>query len=118
MSEEKISYGKVDGKVHGNIMELLPEVRGGDMVFELSEEVQNLIAAVRETGKVGKIKLTLKVSPLNKGNADSVKIEDSIDLTLPKPDKKMTIFFTNDKNQLLRDDPKQMKFAFEKKSEK
>jgi len=93
-----------------NLVDVLKEIRGGDFLFEASGDLEKVIAGVRETCKPGKLVLTLKIEPLSKGDVSSVRIVDDSVTKIPKPDKKISIFFTSDDNRLLRDDPRQLKF--------
>lgn len=96
-----------------NLMDIMKDIRAGDFVFEASQELEKVIAGVRETTKAGKLVITLRIEPLSKGDVSTVRVIDDIDAKIPKPDKKNSIFFTSEDNRLLRDDPRQMKMKFQ-----
>ncbi len=101
----------VNAKV--NLLDILKDLRNGDFVFEASQDLEKVIAGVRETMKPGKLTLTLKIELLSKGDVSSIVLLDDSSPTIPKPDKKKSVFFTTEDNRLLRDDPRQMKMKFQ-----
>lgn len=76
---------------------------------ELSDNLHELIARVRETGKKGSLTYTVTVSPLDK-EVYSLKVEDSINLKLPEHDRPTSIFYPDAEGNLSRRDPRQMSF--------
>lgn len=86
---------------------MLAEVRSGFALTELSEKLSELVSAVRASGKGGKLRLELSVTPASRGETVCVMVEDDITLKLPKPEKANTIFFSTDRNLLQRSDPRQ-----------
>lgn len=90
-------------------IDTLIELRNGGAAIELEQSLEEVVAAVRATGKSGKLSLTLSVKPANKGDEiDMVFLQDAIKADCPKPDKKQTVFFVADNNQLSRKDNRQM----------
>lgn len=88
--------------------EVLKEVRDGNLATELAAKMQDLVARVKETGKAGKLQLTLTLAPLNKGSM--LALRDDIKLVLPEPEREDTTFvFATDDNDLTRRDPRQPK---------
>lgn len=76
----------------------------GDLDHRLVETMKEIVRAVRETEKVGKLTLTLKVSP----NGDGIVILSSdIKKLVPEPSVPDALFFTNEEGELLRRDPRQ-----------
>jgi hypothetical protein len=95
-------------KTINNTFELtLREMRAGQVVSDLSDELGKVIEAVRATGKPGELQLRIKVRPASKGDIATVLVEDKIDSKLPRPERAQTIFFTTDGNGLQRQDPRQ-----------
>jgi hypothetical protein len=83
------------------------QVNNGTTARELSEALEQVVAAVRGTGKSGAITLTLKVAPASKGATDVLMVESHVKTRLPGPDRGMTVFFATEDNHLVRNDPKQ-----------
>ncbi len=110
-----MSAEKKKDAVRGDIAAVLGDIRHGDLMYDMTEELGKLIAAVRETQKGGTLTLKLKVQPLNKGDGTVVGIIDELSITPPKKEKNKTIFYTTDNNMLQREDPRQMKFNFDNK---
>jgi hypothetical protein len=85
------------------IQSTLSELRGGLAAEELGEALRTLTQAVRETGKKGSVLLRLHVIPDDgEGQVERIRIEDDIEIRLPKPKKRASIFFINEHNDLLR----------------
>lgn len=78
-------------------MVILPEIRDGRAVEELSDQIHAAIAAVREHGKPATVKLEITIAPLRKGaenlvEAPFVFVAETTS-KLPKPDAEATAFF-------------------------
>lgn len=90
-------------------IDTLIEMRNGGVAIELEESLEQVIEAVRKTGKSGKLTLSLSVKPATKSDdIDMVFLTDAIKADCPKPDKKQTVFFVAENNQLSRKDNRQM----------
>lgn len=73
---------------------------------ELSEALRTLTAAVNETGKPGKMTLTIAIKP--QGNdTGAVTVTDSIAVKAPAYDRPASIFFVDDHANLVRNHPHQ-----------
>lgn len=84
--------------------DVLRELCGGATYDELGGKLNEVVAAVRETRKVGELSLKLKV----KINGEiGVTIEDEIKAKIPEPSRGTTVFFADDSGNLLRRDPRQ-----------
>jgi hypothetical protein len=94
-------------------VDTLREVRGGQCLDELSVKLNDLVAAVRQTGKSGEIGLRLKVSPAGSGAVLVVQVDDAITLKLPELSKQSTLFFPTEDNNLQRTDPRQRSMELE-----
>lgn len=84
-------------------MSILPELREGRAMVELSEHIHLAIAAVREHGKAAKVTLEITIAPL-RGDAEKL-VEAPLTFTaeayskLPEPDPEKTLMFVdNDGN--------------------
>ena len=94
-------------------VDTLREIRQGNCLDELSVHLNDLVAAVRNTGKAGNVTLTLKISPAGSGNVEAIQIDDTIILKLPELPKPSTLFFTTEDNNLQRTDPRQREMGLE-----
>jgi hypothetical protein len=86
---------------------VLREMRHGRSLTELSEELTNLVAAVRQTGKGGELVYTIKVKPASQGDVVTVQLEDLVKMKVPKPARGASIFYASEENALQRSDPRQ-----------
>lgn len=96
------------------LLETLMEIRQGDLLEELGEKLGELVGAVRATGKMGEIKLSLKVKPAAKG---VLALIDDLKVKLPEVAREATIFYPTEDNGLSRFDPEQMKLPEPKRVE-
>lgn len=83
------------------------ELRGGETLQDLADELQGLVCAVRQAGRPGKLVFTLTVKPASKGNVDTLLLEDAIVIKAPVLDRACTIMFATANNILSRQDPRQ-----------
>ena len=86
--------------------EVLAEMEGGRVLYDLEEGLTNLIAAVMDTKKPGTIELKIAVAPTGRG---SVTMATNVKTKEPEHDRPTSTFFVDDKWQLHRDDPRQEK---------
>jgi len=84
--------------------DLLREHRAGRTHEDLTEQLQQLVQAVTETGKGGSLSLTIKVAPHGDGAA---MVTASVATKLPKQQGGGAIFFVTPENNLERQDPRQ-----------
>lgn len=85
-------------------LDYLREHRSGLTHAELSEAMQQLVAAVVEERKGGEITLKIVVKPQGDG---AVMVTDEVKVKLPKPSKGGSLFFVTPENNLVRQDPRQ-----------
>lgn len=85
--------------------QVLLDIRQGSLHAELSERLQELVAAVAEHEKAGSLVLTIKVSPAGR-KTQQYEIADDLAVKLPKPERGSSLFFALDGN-LSRSDPRQ-----------
>jgi hypothetical protein len=82
--------------------QFLQEARKGGLHTELSDELAALVQSCIETGKKGKLALTVTVED------GTVSIVDDVKVTTPKPDARPSIFFADDDGNLSRTNPRQV----------
>ena len=87
--------------------QFLKEIRKGQLLFECSEELEKLVAAVVDTKKSGTLTLTVKVGPLKGDDVSTLGIDALAKAKLPEKTKQTAIFFPTKKNTLQRTDPRQ-----------
>lgn len=80
--------------------------RGGCSARELDDNLRNLISAVRETGKGGKLIYEIVVKPAATGNKTIV-ITDKITPKAPVLPRDNAIYYATQDNGLVRDNPDQ-----------
>lgn len=73
---------------------------------ELSTKLQQLVAAVAETGKKGSLSVSLTIAP-SKSEAP-FEVLESVVLKLPAPTRRASLFYADDDMNLVRKDPNQM----------
>lgn len=88
-------------------IDTLKNLRGGAVLDEIGDELANLTRHVRETGRAGKLTITLTVSPVKKGQGDIVTIADEVRAKLPKLERPSTVLYTDETGGLSRKDPRQ-----------
>jgi hypothetical protein len=87
--------------------ETILQMNNGAAVAELSDALEQVVAAVRAAGKSGSLTFTVKVAPASKGSTDVLMVESQVKTKLPERERGMTIFFATEDNRLVRNDPKQ-----------
>jgi len=86
-------------------MDFLREHRSGITHDTLSDALQELVAAVVQEGKAGKLVLTIGVKPMGKG--DGLEVSADIACKPPKETPGVSIFYPSPENNLVRQDPRQ-----------
>lgn len=94
-------------------VDTLRELRNGHTLDDLAEQLNDLVRAVRTTGKGGEITLSIKVNPASKGDTDTLMLNDTIKVKSPELDRASTLFFATVENNLSRQHPKQGKLELE-----
>jgi len=90
-----------------SIIQTLGNLNEGRFIGDATDQLTELVKAIRETGKGGKLTIELAVKPASRGNA--MVIAGKIKATPPKMPPAETIMFSDDDGNLLTDDPRQMK---------
>ena len=85
---------------------VLSELREGKTLSELTDGFENIIKAVRETGRGGAVTFTLTIDPVKGTDGTMVEMKDTVKVKMPEK-RTSTVFFTNAKNGVQRHDPKQ-----------
>ena len=92
-------------------LDVCRNVRHGDLVKELSEELAAAVQAAEASHKVGSITLTLKVKPNGRGQ---MVIADNYDSKKPRPDAPVSLMFNDVHGNLSRRDPNQGDLALKR----
>lgn len=85
--------------------DVLMDLDGGRVHSELSNALQQLVAAVADTGKKGAIGFTLTLSP-SKSEAPFEAVP-AVVLKAPQPNRRASLFYADDDMNLVRRDPHQ-----------
>lgn len=88
------------------ITDILREMRRGKIVAEASDELAKIVQAVDDTGKAGKLTLTLTVKPAKDGGLEKT-ISCDIGSTVPRHALPDSVFFSTGDGDLVRTDPDQ-----------
>lgn len=96
------------------IADVLRELAGGQTYDEINGQLQEIVEAVRETGKIGEMTIKLKFRP---NGEHSVVIQDTVTAKVPEPPRGDTVFFVDAAGGLLRDDPRQPKLPLREVAE-
>ena len=87
-------------------MDFLREHRNGSTHDELSDALQELVAAVTNEGKGGSLTLKITVKPAGR-DSGALEVGSEIKVTQPKSAPGVSIFFASPENNLIRQDPRQ-----------
>lgn len=85
----------------------LQDQRQGALANELSISLNQLVAAVRSTGRPGHLTLKLSITPTAGSDGTTVTLTDDVTVKNPKPKKPSSLFFTCDDGRLTRENPNQ-----------
>lgn len=88
------------------ITDTLRHLRGGVLVDEASEALAELVGAVMETGKPGKLTIELSLTKAGRGSGALV-IRDKIVVKRPAEEAFETILYATPENNLVTQDPHQ-----------
>jgi len=86
-------------------MDFLREHRNGATHDDLSDKLQELVAAVTEENKGGTLTLTISMKPMGKN--DGLEIAADVRIKPPKQAAGVSIFFVTPESNLVRQDPRQ-----------
>jgi hypothetical protein len=85
--------------------EFMREHRNGATHDDLSDRLQELVAAVVEENRAGHLTLTISVKPV--GKSGGLEVGAEVKLSAPKPVAGVSIFFATPEGSLIRQDPRQ-----------
>jgi hypothetical protein len=88
----------------------LLELSGGRTHDELSAQLHELIARVRDTGKKGSLTLTVTVSRMKNAAENTLTVTDDVKAKLPAHDRNVSVFYADANGNLTRRDPNQLEF--------
>lgn len=97
-----------------SIVLVLSQIRGGQALVKAEQGLEDIIEAVKSTGKVGELTLNIKVIP-DKTDELIVRIKPKVKLSIPERDFAEGIFFIDGK-KLSRQDPRQIELELERKA--
>lgn len=98
---------KIEGAPKGRGLQYsLQQIRRGDLLQEAGEELANLLFAAQQTGRKGKLTLTIEVKPVERGSSQ-MQVDDLVKVNLPEQDKNTTFMYVSDDGGLQRNDPDQ-----------
>lgn len=98
---------KTDTEGGNTFATTLAQLGKGDSLAELSAKLGDTVAAVRATGKKGKLTYTLAIEPVPGTDGAQVVLRDKVKMEKPEPERKSSLFFTTDAGGLSRRDPNQ-----------
>lgn len=105
LTESIIIKASKKGSDMKSFNQIIAEMQNGDVEAEFTEELNDLIQKVQNSGKPGTLTIKLKL----KLNGDRMmSISHSISASDPKPEKGDSLFFINDNLELQRNDPQQL----------
>lgn len=90
-----------------DFLAFLAGVNKGRTANELGEKLQELVAAIENTGKGGTLVLKIAIKPAGKTNSDAVIVTDEVLLKAPKATPRESFFFPDSDHNLLRNNPNQ-----------
>lgn len=82
----------------------LAQLKFGHLNDELAKELQELVKKCGDTGKAGKLVLTITLKP---GKGGQMEVFDEITVKAPKEERSSTLMFASVENALQREDPRQ-----------
>lgn len=89
-------------------LEVMKELRNGLSLLELSTKLDQLVSAVKETGKGGSITLTLKLKPIGDlSDLRQVMVDEEIKVKKPEKGRAPSMFFVSHENVMSREDERQ-----------
>ena len=89
-----------------SFVDTLRDLRGGEVLDQLDEQLQELVRAVASTQAGGQLTLTVVVAPM-KGSTEAVVVKDVIKLKKPEVKSAGTLMFPTVEGNLQRNNPNQ-----------
>lgn len=88
-----------------SIIQTLGRLDGGFFIGRATDAEQDLVRAINETGKAGKLTITISIKPATRGGA--MVVRGDIKVNKPTEPPMETMMFANESGELLADDPRQ-----------
>lgn len=98
-----------------SITDVLGQIRGGYALTEAGKQLQDVVKAVRSTGKKGSVTFTIDVSP-DKTDDRVVTMKPSIKAKIPEKGFSEGIFFLGPDGRLTKEDPAQLELLEERRA--
>lgn len=96
-----------DEKVVRPFADFLIDQRGGLLHAELTDALNEVVAAVNEHGKKGEVILKITVKPATKNTHGAVAVADDVVVKKPIGDRAEALFFVDRHSNLTRENPLQ-----------
>ncbi|TAM23391.1 MAG: hypothetical protein EPN60_15080 [Nevskiaceae bacterium] len=93
------------------ITDVLRDINGGKFVEQMTEELADVVGAVRATGKKGSLTITLNFKKA-KGLETAITTSYDFKAKAPEFEKPDALFFADNRNSLLTDNPEQKTIGF------
>lgn len=90
-----------------NILETCRHIGGGTFIDQASDKLAELIRAVNESGRAGKVELIIGVKKATRGGA--MHITGKVRLTKPLEEPMEAMLFSTEDGRLMTEDPNQAK---------
>lgn len=82
----------------------IEDMNRGRVLIDIEDQLKKICVEVAENGGSGVLTLQLKVMATKRGMTE---VTAKVSSKLPTPKPEPAVFFLNDRNELVRDDPKQ-----------
>lgn len=99
------------------IFDVMSQIKGGAAIHDAAKDLNELVRAVKATGKAGSLTIKLTVEP-DKADDTVCTIQPDVTLKLPKKARAKGIFYIDDKGDLTREDPRQLELLKERAAER
>lgn len=83
--------------------------KGGAIITDVSAALKQVTAAVQQTGKSGKVTLTMSLRPAGAASVGTLVFEAKVKATAPETPSPASIFYADGDFNLVREDPSQTK---------
>ena len=93
--------------MHIGLFELLKGMGDGRVLDDMQNRLVEVLAAVRQCHKKGKVVLTIDVHPTDASEVQRVEIEGSVTYKLPLPGRGSELYYVDDDLTMHKRDPRQ-----------
>ncbi len=90
-------------------LNVLTSHKGGSVISEASAALKQVTAAIQQTGKAGKVTLTMTLKPAGKASHGTMVFATDVKAVAPLAEQPASIFYANEDFNLVREDPNQTK---------